>query len=324
MFTPSEVGAEIITDFGSPEAGEDERLITFSGNTTPLIDASTFIEFPIHKGSVRDAHMKLTAFGNDGEYPLKPALDVGLDGDVDWQYNGTGYGPLGQQRVFNTDEPEVNVYTESGPNQNYGILLPMDAAVTDSEMTLKGGAEKPLSGRNPLSGTTNSDLYANYTHYGKFITYLKIYCYNSGGGTVVVNGWDPVNLIWKNIFNEGGWSYPKTLIYNPTTPEYTKWEITFSRAYSWYNIYYSYDYNVMMGCLNATMDIGDDGGLKEWTFDDEFNTTDSIEMTAKLNTFWHRQLWCGICSYTIYLRNRRSGRDPVDEPFYHLRVYYDR
>jgi len=153
-FTPGEVGAETITEFGDPNAGEAERIVTFSGNTTPMIDASTFLEFPIHKGTVRDASMKLTAYENEGEYPLKPELDVGMDGDVDWQYNGTGYGPLGQQQVFNTDEPSVNVYTESGPNQNFGIILPMNASITDSEMTLKGGAEKPLSGRNPVSGST--------------------------------------------------------------------------------------------------------------------------------------------------------------------------
>ena len=41
---------------------------------------------------------------NNGDYPLNPLLDIGLDGDVDWEYNGTGYGPLGHQTVFNTDE----------------------------------------------------------------------------------------------------------------------------------------------------------------------------------------------------------------------------
>lgn len=283
MFIPSEVGAETIIDFGSPTAGEDERLITFSGNTTPLIDASTFIEFPIHKGSVRDAHLKLTAFENDGEYPLKPALDVGLDGDVDWQYNGTGYGPLGQQRVFNTDESEVNVYTESGPNQNFGILLPMGASVTDSEMTLKGGAEKPFSGRNPLTGSTSSTLYANYTHYEKFISYLNIYCYASSRATVTVNGWNPNTTAWEQIYYNSGWVFPLTVIHKPVTPQYTKWEITFVPYYSWTNVYYSFDYEIQMGCLNATMDLGDDGGQKEWTHDDEFNTSESIEMTTKLN-----------------------------------------
>jgi hypothetical protein len=283
IFSSSSVNAQTITEFGAHGEGDIERLITFSGNSSTLVDASTFIEFPVHKGSVRSACMKLTAYGNGDEYPLKPELDVGLDGDADWQFNGTGYGPLGRQQVFNNDESMVNVYTESGPNQNYGILLPMNASVTDSEMELVGGAEKPLTGRNPASGSVNSNLYANYTHHEKLITYLKTYLYCNGGATVIVNGWDPVNLVWEQIYYYYGWSYPRTFIHNPTTPKYTKWEITFNRAYSWYNIYYSFDYNVLMGCKNLTMDIGDDGGLKEYDFDGEFNTSDTIDMTSKLN-----------------------------------------
>ncbi|MCK5560134.1 MAG: hypothetical protein KAJ51_06055, partial [Thermoplasmata archaeon] len=146
ILIPCNLEAETLTEYGNPDS-KDERTITFSGTDKPLIDASTYLEFPLHKGTVRSARMKLTAYDFNGEYLLKPRLDVGVDGDVDWEYNGTGYGPLGGQTVFNTDEAAVNVYTESGPNQNYGVLLPMGASVTSSQMELKGGADKPLTGR---------------------------------------------------------------------------------------------------------------------------------------------------------------------------------
>lgn len=284
IIIPGTIGAETLTEYGNPDS-KDERTITFSGTDKPLIDASTYLEFPLHKGTVRSARMKLTASDLDNEYPLKPSLDVGVDGDVDWEYNGTGYGPLGGQNVFNTDEAAVNVYTESSPNQNYGVILPMDAAVTSSTMELKGGAEKPLSGRNPSSGTTQSTLYANYTHYEKFISYLNIYCYISSPsrGTVTVNGWNPNTTAWEQIDYRTGWVFPLTVIYDPVTPQYTKWEITLVPNYSWTNVYYSYTYEVLMGCLNATLDIGSDGGAKEWSYPYEFNTTDNIDMTAKLN-----------------------------------------
>ena len=85
-----------------------------------------------------------------------------------------------------------------------------------------------------------------------------------------------------------------------------------------------------MVCLNATMDLGDDGGSKEWTHDDEFNTSESIEMTTKLSQLMSTTaIPSGTDNYGVeYVQiplifETEGPSHPVDEPFYHLRVYYD-
>ena len=77
------ISSETITGFDN-EGGVPDILYTLKLNTQDEVatDATGYITIPSHRGEIKDASLKIKCAPDDqGNYPLNPALDIGLDGD---------------------------------------------------------------------------------------------------------------------------------------------------------------------------------------------------------------------------------------------------
>jgi len=74
------------------------------------------------------------------QYPKGPALDLGKDGIIDWQFWGPGYGALGRQQVL-SDNATSGKVVFSGPGSDQGLVLrlPADANIGSAVMRVTGG-----------------------------------------------------------------------------------------------------------------------------------------------------------------------------------------
>lgn len=134
IYLPSESEGEIITWF-SNEGNPTERTITLSGEGTPLVDASTYIEFPRGKNPVRSASIHLTNLEWENKYLTNPTLDVGVDGDIEWAFPGV----MGHQTLYNDESPTRVICTgSSGGDTTTTIILPKNSDVTWATITLEG------------------------------------------------------------------------------------------------------------------------------------------------------------------------------------------
>ena len=122
-----------------------EKVTTFSDDTSEKVfsfppgggtDQSAYFEVP-KKAIITNASFDVcTVFNSGGNYPNKPRIDVGNDGDYEWAFDGKGYGDYGKQNVFSDDQisPEISFnVTKSYDNDTY-ILLPKNATVTSATM----------------------------------------------------------------------------------------------------------------------------------------------------------------------------------------------
>jgi hypothetical protein len=132
-------GKEIISfDNGG---GQPSVEIELFGDTGVSSDSTTYFSIPIHKGKIQEASFKITCMPNIyGSSLSNPRLDVGIDGDFEWRYEGRGYGAIGHQETFTTGFNRKmiaigNKLTNTGTN----IYLPESAFVTDAEMEIVGG-----------------------------------------------------------------------------------------------------------------------------------------------------------------------------------------
>jgi hypothetical protein len=76
-----------------------------------------------------------TAGGKD--YPYSPSLDLGADGDVEWRFNGTGYGALGHQYLFSDGAASFRaVFPAAGINDSMALRLPAGATVADASFDI--------------------------------------------------------------------------------------------------------------------------------------------------------------------------------------------
>ena len=67
------------------------------------------------------------------EYPEAVSIDVGDDGDVQWAFNGTGYGALGYQSRLSTGASGARANVTGGAWHDVaGLFLPKKAAVTSA------------------------------------------------------------------------------------------------------------------------------------------------------------------------------------------------
>jgi len=110
-----------------------------------------------------------TAGGKD--CPLAPSLDLGADGDVEWRFNGTGYGALGHQYVFSDGSPSFPVvFTAAGSDDTMAIRLPAGAALSGASLDLEpsgyGGASVDVMvdiGADDVVDWSNSTLASRVT-----------------------------------------------------------------------------------------------------------------------------------------------------------------
>ncbi len=132
-------GKEIISfDNGGGQPSVEIELFGASGTTS---DSTTYFSIPIHKGKIQEASFKITCMPNIyGSSLFNPRLDVGIDGDFEWRFNGKGYGAVGYQNIFTTgfDRKMIAIGTKY-INTGTSFYLPESAFVTDAEMEIVGG-----------------------------------------------------------------------------------------------------------------------------------------------------------------------------------------
>ncbi|MEM4728526.1 MAG: hypothetical protein QXH42_02025 [Thermoplasmata archaeon] len=79
--------------------------------------------------------------GRGGEYPSRPTLDLGADGNVEWAYSEEGIGgEMGRQVEFIDGKAEAVCAfpSETGTTGRVSILLPRGARITSASMELLG------------------------------------------------------------------------------------------------------------------------------------------------------------------------------------------
>ena len=141
------IPGETITQFGKAGSEVSEPDITYSikkeSHADVAIDATGYFEIPSHRGEIKKASLKIKCEGEDDSYLTDPRLDIGLDGDYEWRFNGKGYGKAGQQTKFSSDSDKRTIITAKRGSQHYddrsSILLPKTATVQSASMKIKGG-----------------------------------------------------------------------------------------------------------------------------------------------------------------------------------------
>ena len=129
-------------------------------------EASGYFKIPTNRGEITNASLKIKCGpDNYGNYLNNPRLDIGLDGDYEWEYNGKGYGEAGRQNVFSTGLTTHSVITakrgsEYFDNMTY-LLLPTTARIINNEdasMKIRGGSG-PYQEDLVVSISSQGDIY---------------------------------------------------------------------------------------------------------------------------------------------------------------------
>ena len=112
----------------------DAKTVTkFDGNiTSKVIDFKTRgdsaeLSFTVPKDvPVTSTYINVsTADQGTGNFPDQPSIDVGVDGDKEWMFQGTGYGTFGKQTLFSDNNTRyTHTFTSAGTQTNAKIRLP--------------------------------------------------------------------------------------------------------------------------------------------------------------------------------------------------------
>ena len=87
---PISEGASVSKFVGNKE-GYNLTFNTMGIDATPVFSVE-------NKVPLTGASLKIsTSDKGDGNYPLIPTVDVGVDNDIEWKYGGNGYGQFGRQ-----------------------------------------------------------------------------------------------------------------------------------------------------------------------------------------------------------------------------------
>jgi len=147
-------------------------LDTFKGNTssyrinftTPGTNNQT-VKIEISSNStVLNATMKIKGepYGS-GNYPSNVSVNIGEDGDVEWAFNGTGYGSLGKQEYFSDSTPSKLVnFNSTGSADVAFIKIPKNANVTSAYIDLQptglSNTQYPMNKPSPAGWSTNNPI----------------------------------------------------------------------------------------------------------------------------------------------------------------------
>lgn len=194
---------KFIDELSNPNDGE-ERLITLRGDGEKLFDGTTYFEVPLGQGTVSYASLNVSVDQDDNNYPLNPVVDVGLDGDIDWQFSGIGYGSMGYQKYFsdNSVKHTAKIKSQSGgADQSSIINLPKSASIRTAEIALHGRFSEP-----------DFDSFSYKSEHGlNGVYYVAI-------GDVNQDGW-PDAIVTSNTQNMVVWYE------NDGTPRDYKWQL---------------------------------------------------------------------------------------------------
>ncbi|WP_455393185.1 FG-GAP repeat domain-containing protein [[Eubacterium] cellulosolvens] len=250
----NDVGEPDITYSLSMEDDEDEAL-----------EASGYFEIPSHRGEIKKASLRIACKPNEVDSYLKnPKLDIGLDGDYEWRFNGKGYGEAGHQVEFSTGMGVRRVVTAKRGTNHFDnrtyILLPTSAVVQQASLKIKGGPgqfAQDLVVAMYYSGMiyyTKSNGDGSFTNVVRYNDVTSGYTYSIGLGDFdndndldIVYGegrWGWTNVNYYIIENKGATPHPWGT--NPTKTHIGSIKITGSN-------YYPYDI--------AVEDFDNDGNM---------------------------------------------------------------
>ena len=232
-----------------------------------VVNDETKIEFP--NAEVLSASYVVSGGADqDGNYPED--ISITISGNT-WKYSGEGYGALGYQDSFSngTSSSAAIFSDENGGETTVEMYLPVNATITDAEVTLEGltKGNGDLDDYKLVSQNTNegshslspsilkdgSDQYIVWTDNGDLEdkdTYYSV-LFNSGGSS----GWDdPVRLTPQDSlytyesplivgdadFLLVGWLYSGTLQYTYSTNGGDSWSVIDDFDYDYYIYYYDF------------------------------------------------------------------------------------
>ncbi|MCK5773085.1 MAG: VCBS repeat-containing protein, partial [Thermoplasmata archaeon] len=131
-----EVTHSLYDDQGSPLDGGEIRIPTNGG-----VDTSYYVKVN-RDVPISEATVDISTYGSaEGNALFDPYLDVGLDGNAEWEYTGTGYGKFGEQTHLTTGEDKVTATFSSssgGTNAANSIYIPDDSTITGATVGLRG------------------------------------------------------------------------------------------------------------------------------------------------------------------------------------------
>ncbi|WP_455393184.1 FG-GAP-like repeat-containing protein [[Eubacterium] cellulosolvens] len=212
---PIAIGKEII-EFDNGGGDKTEWEVELVGDLGYCSDSTTHFSVPIHKGKIQEASLKVTCEPNDqGETLMNPRLDIGIDGDYEWEFSGRGYGAVNHQTIFTTGmERRVVAIGQGLVNNRTSVLLPKSASILDAKMEIEGG-DLNFGDIYVALITSNANVYyMKYNGNRQFATPQHV---ADIGGV----GWPQSNGIGIGDFdndgdndivaNEGSWSASTTL-----------------------------------------------------------------------------------------------------------------
>ena len=227
-----------------------------------VVNDDTIIEFP--NAEVLSASYKVSGGADDeGNYPED--VSITISGNT-WKYSGEGYGALGYQNTFSngTSFSAAIFEDESGGETTVEMYIPVNATITDAEVTLEGMtkgtgdlgdyklvSENTNEGSHSLSPSVlkdGNDRYVVWADNGDLEDKDAYYSiiFNSGGS----NSWnsDPVRLtpqdslytyddaliVGDSDFLLVGWLYSGTLQSTYSTDGGNSWSAIEDFDYDYY------------------------------------------------------------------------------------------
>ncbi len=146
LFLPIEVESATITEFGNPGT-PDDRIIELNGSSPPYVDSTTCFEVPTSRGRIKTASLKISPVHQNDEYSTNPYVDVGLDGEIDWEFKGTGYGVFGYQTRFSNGATSQFVSIPATLyHSDFSIRLPKTCNAFNTTITITYTGGQAASG----------------------------------------------------------------------------------------------------------------------------------------------------------------------------------
>jgi hypothetical protein len=130
---------DIIVHVSTFSDGKTEKILNFNG---PGTDKTLNISLP-NGARVISATMNVTGQAKvDGspDYPENVTVDVGVDGALEYAFQGKGYCQMGYQTLFSNGAPYLNVILpqNGGTNATPSVRLPKNATVTSAVLNVSG------------------------------------------------------------------------------------------------------------------------------------------------------------------------------------------
>ncbi len=141
------------------DLGDGQYVDTFNGNQGPtsdlvelvgsgaqLYDSHLYLDLEKNV-PISDASMKIsTVDSKNGPWINGPAVDIGLDNDPEWEYEGVGYGDFGRNTLFSDgDTMKTNTYSGVQTKTLGRVLVPAGAEIHRSDLTVRGRFEPTIS-----------------------------------------------------------------------------------------------------------------------------------------------------------------------------------